>query len=107
MWVESEHSHEIPSAISREELAYHAQLVIDAGLAEGTVHLISGRGRRVPVAFHIERLTWAGHDFLDAARNDTVWRKAKDKIAETGSSWTFESLKALLNNYVKATLGIS
>jgi hypothetical protein len=105
MWVESDQCHEIPSTISRHDLAYHAQLLIDAGLAEGTVHLKSSRGRRVPDDFYIERLTWAGHDFLDAARNETHWKKAKDKIIETGSSWTFETLKALLSHYAKAALG--
>jgi hypothetical protein len=107
MWVESDHAHEIPATILPQELAYHAQLLIDAGLAEGTVHYGAYRGGRVPDKFHIERLTWAGHDFLDAARNDTHWKKAKSKIVETGSSWTFDVLKALLSHYAKASLGIS
>ncbi|MGO8839441.1 MAG: DUF2513 domain-containing protein [Limisphaerales bacterium] len=38
------------------------------------------------------RLTWAGHDFLDAARNDTIWNKAKDEFLKPGISWTFSIL---------------
>jgi hypothetical protein len=106
LWIESDRLHEIPATIQPQELAYHAQLLIDGGLAEGTVHYSAQRGRRVPDKFYIERLTWAGHDLLEAARNDTHWKQAKKKIVETGSSWTFEVLKALLSQYAKASLGI-
>jgi hypothetical protein len=110
MWVESERSHQLPSALSREDLAYHAQLLIDAGLVEGTVHYSSRRGRKVPDAFHIQRLTWAGHDFLDAARDDSVWRTAKEKILKSGVAWTFELLKDALKALAKqqlARIGLS
>jgi Hypothetical protein (DUF2513) len=104
LWVESGRSHELPPAASREQLAYHAQLLIDAGLAEGSVHYAGRRGTRVPDAFHIERLTWAGHDFLDAARDDTVWGHAKEKILKPGASWTFELLKETLKSLAKQQL---
>lgn len=106
LWVESDHKHELPKTVSREVVSYHAQLLIDAGFAEGVVALKSYRGQRTPGDFHIDRLTWSGHDFLDAARNDTIWRKAKDKIIATGSAWSFDVLKALLTHYAKANLGI-
>jgi Hypothetical protein (DUF2513) len=104
LWVESDRSHQLPPDISREQLAYHAQLLIDAGLIEGTVHYSSRRGGRVADTFHIQRLTWAGHDFLDAARNDTVWHTAKEKILKPGVSWTFEILKETLKALAKQQL---
>jgi hypothetical protein len=104
LWVESDHSHQLPTEASREMVAYHAQLLIDAGLAEGTVHYGSRRGGRVPDAFHIQRLTWAGHDFLDAARNDRVWHTAREKILKSGAAWTFDILKEILKSLAKQQL---
>jgi hypothetical protein len=71
---------------TQEEFAYHAALLKDAGLIEGAVAL-DNKGQ--PRAAHITRLTWTGHEFLDAARNDTVWNAAKDKFLKPGASWTF------------------
>jgi hypothetical protein len=104
MWVESDRTHELPSTITSEELAYHAQLLIDAGLAEGTVHYGSRRGLRIPDKFHIQRLTWAGHDFLDAARDEGTWHTAKEKILKPGVSWTFDLLKETLKALAKEQL---
>lgn len=41
------------------------------------------------------KLTWEGHEFLDAAREDTRWNKAKEVAAKTGSL-TFSMLKEVL-----------
>lgn len=37
-------------------------------------------------AIMIQRITWSGHDFLDAIRDDTVWGKTRDKIGNFGSA---------------------
>ena len=26
----------------------------------------------------VRKLTWQGHEFLDAARNETIWKEAKE-----------------------------
>jgi hypothetical protein len=72
--------------------SYHVALLIEAGLVHGTVTEFGLQ----PAGGAIFRLTWAGHDFLDAARDDTVWRTAKEKILKPGVSWTFDLLKATL-----------
>jgi hypothetical protein len=41
-------------------------------------------------------LTYAGHEFLDSARSDTVWNKAKEKLLSTSGTITLEALKVLL-----------
>jgi hypothetical protein len=48
-----------------EQVGYHAHLMIDAGLATGsdTTHM----GSSSPEAM-LTSLTWAGHEFADAAR---------------------------------------
>ena len=40
-------------------------------------------------------LTWEGHEFLDAIRNDTVWKSVKDTVKEKGGAVPFEILKTL------------
>ncbi len=34
--------------------------------------------------FMIKRITSTGYDFLDALRNDTIWKKTKEKMKEVG-----------------------
>jgi hypothetical protein len=52
------------------------------------------------------RMTWAGHEFLDAAREDTRWKKAMDIVRDKGRSVTFEVLKALLISLIKTAVGL-
>ena len=54
------------------------RIMIDAGLIEGRIS--EDITSDAPQHSYIHNLTWAGHDFLDAARNDTVWRTAKEKF---------------------------
>jgi Hypothetical protein (DUF2513) len=41
-------------------------------------------------------LTWRGHEFMDAARNDTVWRKAKTRVMANVGGLAFDVLRATL-----------
>ena len=67
---------EIPN-YTQEEIGYHAILLGEAGLA--VVSELTAFGAPSPVG-KVTRLTWAGHEFLDAARDKTIWNQAKDKI---------------------------
>jgi len=51
-------------------------------------------------------MTFEGSDFLDAARDDTIWRKAMDKIAATTGTVTVEVLKAILVQLSKSAVGL-
>ena len=75
--------------------AYNAALLKDAGLIVGSI-TPGGLGSIVRV--EANRLTWEGHEFLDSARNDTIWNKAKERIIKPGVSWTF----AILGEFLKA-----
>jgi hypothetical protein len=66
---------------TEEEIGYHSLLLIEAGLLEGEE--TTAMGHRSPNAC-VTRLTWAGHEFLDAARNDNTWTLAK---GVTGEGW--------------------
>jgi hypothetical protein len=42
------------------------------------------------------RLKWAGHEFLEAARNDSLWERGKAEIREKGLGTVFSILKDVL-----------
>jgi hypothetical protein len=88
---------EIPGR-GREELYYNAQLAHEAGF-------IDARFLRGSTEFHIFRLTYEGHEFLDAARNDTLWNKAKEIVLKNTGTLTLEGMKIALSTVVRHALG--
>ena len=50
-------------------------------------------------------LTYRGHDFLEHARDDTTWRKAKDKAASIGGTMTIQTMLMILKQLVAAQIG--
>ena len=85
---------------THEEVNYQLRLLDEAHLIDFLV-IPTLEKRLWPQA-----LTWAGHDFLDAIRNDSVWSKTKNTVKKAGSV-TFEILKFLAGEYLKEKLGIS
>lgn len=85
----------------QETVSHHVLLLGDAGLLEVQNRKLLNHFEVMP-----KRLTWAGHEFLDAARNDTVWNKAKDMVKEKGGAIPFEVLKALLVKLAASVFGI-
>jgi hypothetical protein len=74
---------------SREEVMYHAQLAQDAGFIEA---------KFLPRDdFFVQRLTYAGHEFLDAAREEKLWNKAKQTVLANAGTLTVEALKIALS----------
>lgn len=71
---------------------YNFQLMIDAGLVEG-----DGTGGG---CFYVNKITWAGHDFLDAVRDPEVWLKAKRGAAAAGGL-TVDLLRDLAKGFLK------
>jgi hypothetical protein len=49
------------------------------------------------------RLTWEGHEFLDAVRDPEVWTQTK-KGAEEVKAFTFDLLKDLAKDFLKKQL---
>lgn len=79
--------HELFQTSTPDE-AYQIALMKDNGLVEGDITTTN----LIPSEATIYRLTWAGHDFLDAARDNTIWKMAKEKVLKPGASWTFSIL---------------
>ncbi|SDC60541.1 Hypothetical protein SAMN05421734_11310 [Pelagirhabdus alkalitolerans] len=63
-----------------KQIQYNLKLMVECGLIKGSVDNYWD-GYKVVVS----DLTWEGHDFLDAARNDTIWNEAKEIAKQKGS----------------------
>ncbi|MEP7294909.1 MAG: DUF2513 domain-containing protein [Burkholderiales bacterium] len=88
---------------SPEEIGYHSYLVVDAGLAKGiNVQTLSDTSPN----WQILHLTSEGHDFADAARNESNWNKAKGIVTEKGGGATLEIVKQVLIGIIKHSLGL-
>lgn len=81
---------------------YHLCLLKEADLIEGTEEPTINSQRE----FYPTRLTWKGYDFLDAARNDTIWKQAKAFIKDKGMGLSFDVLKGVLILKAKQELGL-
>lgn len=88
---------------SAQDVLHHAVLLVEAGLIKAEIGRYVGGGMDCLV----ERLTWAGHEFLDAARDETVWRKVRGKAGQVGGTVTLDLLMALLKAAVAERLGVS
>jgi hypothetical protein len=99
---------------SPEEISYHVKLLAEAGLVEAGAAdgkftyeepdgSIRTKGQKV---YSVISLTWAGHEFIDAARDNTRWKAAKTKVLETTGGLAFEFLKAVLMQTGKRLLGV-
>ena len=51
-------------------------------------------------------LTWQGHEFIDAIKNETVWNKVKGEAGKRGVDLSFETIKAIATGVVKSLLNL-
>lgn len=86
-----------------EEVCEHILLLGDAGLAE--VRDL-GRTYNGSSGVAIDRLTMAGHDFLDAARDESRWKKAMTTVNEKGGAVTIGVLIQILSALMKQPFGL-
>lgn len=98
MRVEGEEPEPDLSAYPEQQKVYHMALLIEAGLVLGGV---INNEIGFPTVTSAVRLTWAGHEFLDASRNETTWQKVTKKMKGSGYSLSFEVVKTLLVEFTK------
>lgn len=79
-----------------EAIQYHVQLMHDAGLIVAD--------ELVPGQWWPERITWAGHEFLDLARNDTLWKATTRDVESQVGSAPFQIVRDLLARRANAQL---
>ena len=89
---------EIPG-VTTNEIYYHIKLLNEAGLIEAKDWSTDNGSEWVATS-----LTSPGHDFLDAARNETFWVKAKSLVQNSGGALTLEAMKVALDQVVKSAL---
>ena len=89
---------------SDEQVGYHIHLMMDAGLLDGfkTSHFGSTSPTAKPKA-----LTWAGHEFAENARSDTVWNKAKAVIRDKVGTASIAVLVEVLKQQARQMLGLA
>src|SRR4030042_5078552 len=75
------------------EIKYHLLLMDEAGLLR-CEREVKSTGRTIYVL--PMSLTWQGHEFLEAARNNDIWRRAKTIVYEKSGALSFEMLKSVL-----------
>ena len=69
---------------SEDEVSYHCRLLFDAGLIDAKFF----PANIGPDDWAIKGLTWAGHEFLEASRDDSRWNKAKKITWEKTKSFS-------------------
>lgn len=81
---------------SWDEIVYNLDLIDQAGLAH-----VDFRGDRdesghlIVSDAYIFNPSWEGNEFIDATRDDAVWKAVQQRIADTVQSATFDTVKTL------------
>lgn len=83
----------------KETVAYHCKILHEAGLI---ADYKARYGDNQLLSFGISGLTWAGHDYLDKIRDDSIWRKTKETITKKGLPLVLETVKTVASAFVTA-----
>lgn len=80
---------------SQEQIWYHIKLLSQAGLMEAIDYTTQRQAEWLA-----RDLTWQGHEFLDAYRDNTRWQTSKQILQKAVGSLTLEGLKQLIPKLV-------
>ena len=86
---------------SLEFVLGHLEIMMDAKLLVGRIYRDTNGDLK---SAFVQRLTWSGHEFLDNARNDTVWNKVTTTIKNAATTASFEVLVEMLKAGVLAAI---
>lgn len=75
------------------QIDYHLTLLKE-------IDFIYAPGNGVMRGHTFQRLTYAGHDFVDSVRSDDVWNKTKKGVEEAGG-FTLDLLKDLAKGFIR------
>lgn len=81
-----------------ESINSHLLIMNEAGLIEQYVDHLDHN-------WEIGRLTWEGHEFLDAARKTDLWNAAKDKVKRAIGGHVFELIQEVLLKLGRTNIG--
>ena len=82
------------SSFTQDQILYHKALLLEAGLAEGPKpHYASSKFKEIPDKVIIRKLTWHGHDLIEAIRDQDRWQNVKQWTKEAGKILSLETIK--------------
>lgn len=104
LWMEENDDHEIEiEGYSDDQVGHHCYLLMKAGLIEAADS--SAMDSFAPTAIPLS-ITWAGHEFLDSAKDNKIWAAAKEKVIGPAGGVAFAVLLEWLKAEAKRRLGL-
>ena len=91
------------NGFDEQEVAYNMRLLSEAGYIEAKIQNLNDGSGRIGIAL-ATKMTNSGHNLLDTIRNETVWRKIKDKFSTSGIDMTFDLVIAAGKKIMEAML---
>lgn len=88
--------------ISQQAVIYHIWLLKDAGLIVADVDEVSDGTLD---SFIIYCLTWAGHEFLDAVRDEEIWQNIRNRLYQKLSGVPFDVVKSVALEMARRAVG--
>lgn len=83
-------------------ISEHVRLLLDADFVQGRLTESYGGGS----SYSVSGLTLKGHDFLDAAKDKTIWERAKEAVLKSAKTIPLDVFLQWLKEFVKQQLGL-
>ena len=75
------------------EITYHLNLLKEANLVTLSINFVPDS---TGINIWVSRMTWDGHEFLEAAKDKNRWESAKKSLLDKVGSLPFTTLQSLL-----------
>jgi len=82
---------------TKEQIIMHINVMNESGYIKLAPSNFSKRDNPSPV---IERLKQSGQEFLNSARSETAWQKAKEHVLNASGTITLQAVSMVLNAYI-------
>ena len=92
---------------NKDEIGRHVELMRDGGLIEAVLTPSGDRVAHRIIGYRIQSITPEGYDFLEAARNDGIWKKAKRKCLKAPGGLAIDVLKQCLIDVAMQAVGLN
>jgi len=96
----------LPAGRTQKEVAYHIDMLIQDGFLKGVISRKLEKGTKVPDFFHVQDITWKGHDFIKSVEDDTFWQRAKDHFKKHAVAWTADLILEFAKAGGRKALGL-
>lgn len=91
-----------PEGWGPQTVLAHIELLIEAAYLDGVVQ----RSNEGIAGAVVSRLTWAGHDFVEAMADETTWKRALVFLREKSSAMAADVVFALLKHWAMRAAGL-